>query len=870
MNPEVLLFSSPNFLAVSLVKKLLANKIKVIIVSAESASWKKIFTKEEVSFLNNNAGVKSMSYAFVIDLDKNGKTLTQASSYFEKDSPKTLLILSSFKNSLPESLDQFQEILKKNKVPIKLVYLGEIFAPGMEEVKNPFNQIIYDVARCNKVTLSKESIFYPCYLDYALDFVVREIFTYGYNQKFFLRSTVSSDQLLNKLKSIKKNLLILEAPRVADRKLVEDVQEIEIPFKDQDLTSTLNALKLKLPSVPKIETQKPAKVKLTLKATKKFKFKKPLVTISLILFWIFIIPFVCLFVSGVSLFFAYKGATRGHLKYSKPVIKVSKNMAQAGKSSFGILSQIPFVGVSFNPMLSVSDALLTTSLLAEKSFTTLSLSKSLVASVLGDKDYDLENLSTSLYYELDAIYKDSSLLEGNIKGSAFQVEEIFPEFENASLYRQNLWNAKEIVRDLPKILGMERPTTFLILLQNNMELRPTGGFIGSFALATFSKGKLIDFTVYDTYTADGQLKGYINPPNPIRDYLGEESWYLRDSNWDPDFKVSAKRAEWFLDKSMDRKVDGTVAVDLETIKSILKTTGPITITDYNDEIDYKNLYEKVQYEVEKDFFPGSRKKANYLSALTQTLFEKLKTVDKTEMVGIGRGVLASLNSKDIQLFIHEDLLRDQKQVFGWDGEVATPSCSGNCVNLWLGLVEANLGVNKANYFIKRSSAVMVEIDPTNKVSKNTLKINFTNTSKDASREPETRYKNYLRIILPKNSKVEKVIIKNKISDSEIQNPDITYPGDHQEVGFLIDIPPSEERSVEFIWSSPLSVNFDKKGSLEFLWRKQAGVEPHPVGVFFKMPQNVKPTGNPAFSLTKAEFLGYNTILARDFEATISW
>ena len=68
-----------------------------------------------------------------------------------------------------------------------------------------------------------------------------------------------------------------------------------------------------------------------------------------------------------------------------------------------------------------------------------------------------------------------------------------------------------------------------------MELRPTGGFIGSYAIMTFDKGRLAEIVVNDVYTADGQLKGHVDPPEPIRKYLGEGGWFLRDSNWDPDF-----------------------------------------------------------------------------------------------------------------------------------------------------------------------------------------------------------------------------------------------------------------------------------------------------------------------------------------------
>ena len=62
--------------------------------------------------------------------------------------------------------------------------------------------------------------------------------------------------------------------------------------------------------------------------------------------------------------------------------------------------------------------------------------------------------------------------------------------------------------DMPAILtllGDEKPHTFLILLQNNAELRPSGGFIGNFAIMETNDGYMTKNEVRDVYSADHQL-----------------------------------------------------------------------------------------------------------------------------------------------------------------------------------------------------------------------------------------------------------------------------------------------------------------------------------------------------------------------------
>src|SRR5258706_15817855 len=63
-----------------------------------------------------------------------------------------------------------------------------------------------------------------------------------------------------------------------------------------------------------------------------------------------------------------------------------------------------------------------------------------------------------------------------------------------------------LIKIAPDLLGMKNKKTYLLLFQNNAELRPGGGFIGSYGLAVINKGKLQQLTIHNTYDADGQLK----------------------------------------------------------------------------------------------------------------------------------------------------------------------------------------------------------------------------------------------------------------------------------------------------------------------------------------------------------------------------
>ena len=127
---------------------------------------------------------------------------------------------------------------------------------------------------------------------------------------------------------------------------------------------------------------------------------------------------------------------------------------------------------------------------------------------------------------------------------------------------------------LDTILGGKEFKRYVVFFYNNMEIRPGGGFIGSFATIEFKDYRMRNLQVYDVYDADGQLKVHIEPPTAIRDYLGQPDWFLRDSNFAPDFPENVKTAESFLKREMGfENFDGAVGITTTAIESILSQFG---------------------------------------------------------------------------------------------------------------------------------------------------------------------------------------------------------------------------------------------------------------------------------------------------------
>jgi len=453
---------------------------------------------------------------------------------------------------------------------------------------------------------------------------------------------------------------------------------------------------------------------------------------------------------------------------------------------------------------------------------------------------DFVQLSSTIATDLDLVYEHFSYLEAVLKSKPdwpnFLVKLDQPLIEELPLLRELVLQAKKSVVLLPDLTGVYQRKTYLVLFQNNMELRATGGFIGSLALVTFEGGRLIDFHVTDVYSADGQLKGHVEPPEEIKEFLGEAGWYLRDSNFHPDFPISARRAAWFLEKETGKKVDGVIGIDLFLAQRILQVLGPVDLPDYQEKIDADNLFERAEYHAEVNFFPGSTQKKDFLGAVANALFEKIKQAEEGQWLGLSQMIYQSLKAKDLLVYLnHQEAARILADL-GWDGGLRQLVCQdteGSCLADYLMIVESNFGINKANYFVKRDLTHQIDFGPEGEVRK-TLKINYHNQSQSEI-FPAGVYKNYLRILTPLGSQLEKVTLDGQaVAKEKIK---ISQENDKTVFGFLVEVPILTKKSVEVRYqlAEKWQLNEDKHYLLYL--QKQPGIEDQIFNLWFAPPKN---------------------------------
>ena len=450
-----------------------------------------------------------------------------------------------------------------------------------------------------------------------------------------------------------------------------------------------------------------------------------------------------------------------------------------------------------------------------------------------------------------------------IKAANDKIADLKKQVDSA---RRSLYQLRPIYATAPEFLGFDKEQNYLVILQNNLELRATGGFIGSYAVANFSQGHLKNLKVDDIYNIDGQLKEKITPPEALKKHLAVERWYLRDSNWDPDLTVAAPVILDFYQKETGQAADAVVAVDVNFIESLLLLTGPVNLPDFNETITDQNLFAKAEYYAEVGFTPGSQNKKNFLSSLTNQILARLldSTLQK-DLAKIGKIAADAANQKHLQFYFKNNQTQNLVVERKWAGQLAklTDPQTNKITSDYLLVVDSNIGANKANNFVSKKINYRPTIRRDGDIN-SVVEITYKNNS-PANTWPGGNYKNYLRIYTPAGTVIEKITNDQNTNPKQI---DVSFTNDKVVYGFLVEVPVQKELKVTLAYKQALTV-IQGEGTVNYnlIFEKQAGTNTEPVEISIEYPAYLTPIKYPAEAEIKTQsiLINSNTLTDRNFK-----
>lgn len=300
--------------------------------------------------------------------------------------------------------------------------------------------------------------------------------------------------------------------------------------------------------------------------------------------------------------------------------------------------------------------------------------------------------------------------------------------DNLAAYRPLLADAMTASEVIPALLGEGGQVRYLVLSQNPAELRPTGGYIGSFGILAFDRGRVAAMEFRDVSSVDG-LPGlpYVEPPGPLRDHLlGDQPWRLADSNWSPDGSIAAQEAVRMYESQTGDRVDGAILITTQAVDELLELTGPVSVPPDGIVVEPgRSTFVVTAATREAD--TGEDRKA-FIGRFAEVLMDELLTLPASRWPEVPSRLDAIREARSASLWVRDAGLQERIVALGWSG--STTIDGGDEVRI----VEANVGpVSKLHLVTERRVELDVELT-SDGLAYHVLSVSWTNRIRDPDPE----------------------------------------------------------------------------------------------------------------------------------------
>lgn len=387
--------------------------------------------------------------------------------------------------------------------------------------------------------------------------------------------------------------------------------------------------------------------------------------------------------------------------------------------------------------------------------------------------------------------------------------------------------ARPLIKVLPSLLGETGEKKYLILFQNDKELRASGGFLTGYAIFKIDRGIIKIEGSDDIYTLDNSIASKPKAPEPILKYLPKvNSLNLRDANLSPDFITSMNTFNELYNKASARtKVDGIIAIDTHVLVSTIKilddkiSAGGLTFTTKNDpRCDCPQVIYELENNISRPVNYVRTGRKDLLGDLLYAIMQRaLSSSPKLYWGNLFQSVIAQTNQKHILFYLYDKEAQSGIEALNAAGRIQ------NVEGDYLHINDVNFGGAKSNLFVKHAVTVNYETKNDGSILK-TVTINYKNPQEPSDCNLErgglclnAELRNWLRIYVPKGSQM------TESKGSQVKMT--TYDELEKTVfdGFLTVRP---KGAATFTISYKLPFKLSAGSPLPVLIQKQPGTEGH--------------------------------------------
>lgn len=436
------------------------------------------------------------------------------------------------------------------------------------------------------------------------------------------------------------------------------------------------------------------------------------------------------------------------------------------------------------------------------------------------------------------------------------------ETDNLTNLKSKLHAARQLVQSSKDFLSQHPQSTWAVLLQDNLELRPTGGYLDSVMLLTLDQGKIINQNVQTTSSLDAKLQGRVDPPVELSRYLNEDNWYLRDANWDPDFQSTRNTIIWFLDKQRNQSVDGVIALDLHYFNSLLEVLGPIELSD-GTVINHNNL-EALAFQSAQQLKEDNQTNDSFVSQVGEQLYQNINQASPEKQFKVIQTSFEAATRKHLLISAPYLPLERALSDLTFAGQLIAPTCpaelsaNNTCISDYLHVNETNIGINKANHLITRRHQHSLRLSDNSMSHNHTIFLEHTGTK---TQYPGGHYQTLIRFYIPPNSQVAQLDIDQEAIASE----DFTVSVDHQKT--VVSLPTTvrvgERQIISLDYQIPPPIPNREHFAYTLLIQKQPGTAADPFTISLALPDFLQAASTSHPVTQNGNILSHETTLEKN-------
>lgn len=353
--------------------------------------------------------------------------------------------------------------------------------------------------------------------------------------------------------------------------------------------------------------------------------------------------------------------------------------------------------------------------------------------------------------------------------------------------------------------------SIIIGFQNSAELRPTGGFWGSFVYAKIPDNPAQTELFFETnpYKNDNPLlkTTSVDLPKPMAETWTDRPQSFVNANWPIDFSQSAKTIEWYFGQGWQTSSDGVVAVSSLAMIDLLDMTGPVTLTD-GTLLTSKNFTQIMSQKIDVEYW---QKNENHQTNEPKTIIKEMfpQVLQKAKSISVFKlykYMLNQMESGRILVYFNDQKLNKIANKLNISGEVLPYQID------YLSINNANLNGGKSSLNIYQSIALNVSKKNSSIISS----VDITRSHED-NVWPVAINRNYTRVFVPLGSK----LIKASLEDLDItQSIDVTEESGRTVYGFWFNLGQGEQKKANIQYEPPYKI--DRLSQYKLVLQKQPG------------------------------------------------